>query len=200
MAAAVAAVLSLASVVPAQATADALDQSQTLTLSFQRGIALMAQTFTAGATGQLDRVSLASDTTTGFANISVSIQSVSSILAPSGTPLGTSAFSGSVTCCRQFHSFAFNPAIAITASSGTVTKTGTSTGTWSWTAASSDEASSQAVTITANDGQGHSTTTSFTSTVTAVAPTARIVTDPPSIPEGAPETFTGAASSPAEAD
>ena len=299
MAAAVAAVLSLASVVPAQATADALDQSQTLTLSFQRGIALMAQTFTAGATGQLDRVSLASDTTTGFANISVSIQSVSSILAPSGTPLGTSAFSGSVTCCRQFHSFAFNPAIsitagtryaivvrvlagsftwynssvvdgyaggqlyvacsgcawltgaswgqdfafqtwvatsvnqaptaaadntavtipegsapantgtysdpdgdtvAITASSGTVTKTGTSTGTWSWTAASSDEASSQAVTITANDGQGHSTATSFTSTVTAVAPSARIVTDPPSIPEGAPETFTGAASSPAEAD
>src|SRR5436309_2095428 len=115
MAAAVAAVLSLASVVPAQATADALDQSQTLTLSFQRGIALMAQTFTAGAAGQLDRVSLASDTTTGFANISVSIQSVSSILAPSGTPLGTCAFSGSVTCCRQFHSFAFNPAISITA-------------------------------------------------------------------------------------
>jgi PKD repeat protein len=56
------------------------------------------------------------------------------------------------------------------------------------------------VTITANDGQGHSATASFTLTVTPAAPTARILTDPATIPEGTPEPFTGSATSPAAAD
>src|SRR3989475_5876914 len=113
MAAVFAAALFLSASTPAQATPDALDQSQVLIISLQRQVALMAQTFTAGTTGQLDRVSLASDT--GFANVSITIQTVSATGAPTGTVLGTpSNFSGSLVCCRQFHDFSFNPAIPVT--------------------------------------------------------------------------------------
>ena len=45
---------------PAQAVTDTLDQSQTLT-SGAEIVPWMAQTFTAGMTGQLDRVSLATN-------------------------------------------------------------------------------------------------------------------------------------------
>ena len=83
-------------------------------------------------------------------------------------------------------------AVTLTASSGTVTKSGAAT--WSWTQAASDEAPASTVTISANDGHGHTSTATFTVTVNAVSPVARIVTDPPSIPEGSPETFTGAGS------
>ena len=115
LAAAVAAAISLAVALPAQATTDTLDQSQTLTFSLQRQISFLAQTFTAGMSGQLDRVSLASDTTTGFANIRVSIQTVTSSGAPSGTTLGSStAFTGGFVCCRQFHDFVLNPTVSIT--------------------------------------------------------------------------------------
>ncbi len=100
---------------PAQAaTADSLDQAQTISTSFQR-LGIMAQTFTAGVTGQVDRVSLASDTSFGSVRLTVQIQSVSATGAPSGTVLGSSDFQGTVICCRQFHDFAFSPAIHITA-------------------------------------------------------------------------------------
>ena len=293
-----AAVLFLSASAPAGATTDALDQSQVLIISQQSSVKVLAQTFTAGATGGLDRVSLAADTT--FANVSVSIQTVSANGAPSGTVLGTSNFSGALFCCRQFHDFFFNPTVpvtsgthyaivvrllvgtftwytssvidayaggqlyiscsgcawftgtrwgqdfafktwvttvaanhppvvaadngavgvaeggapantgtfsdadgdtvALTASLGAVTRTGTSSGTWSWTAPASDEALVQTVTITADDGQGHTATAAFALTVTAVAPIARILTDPPTIPEGTPEPFTGSANSPATVD
>lgn len=91
-------------------------------------------------------------------------------------------------------------AVAVTASSGTVTKSGGSSGTWSWTAPPFDEASIQTVTITADDGQGQKATTSFSLSVTGVAPTAQILTDPASVPEGTAEPFTGSASSPDSAD
>ena len=81
--------------------------------------------------------------------------------------------------------------VALSASTGTVTKTGA--GIWSWTKPGSDEAPAQTVTVTADDGQGHTATASFTVTVNAVAPVARIVTDPATIPEGTSEPFTGAA-------
>jgi len=298
MAAVFAAVLCLSASAPAAATTDALDQSQVLIISQQSSLKVLAQTFTAGATGGLDRVSLAADTT--FANISVTIQTVSANGAPSGTVLGTSNFSGALSCCRQFHDFFFNPTVAVasgthyaivvrvlvgaftwytssvidaygggqlyiscngcawftgaqwgqdfafkswvttvaanhppvvavdnaavsvaegsapantgtfsdvdgdtvalSASSGAVTRTGTSSGTWSWTAPATDEASSQTVTITADDGQGHTATATFGVAVTVVAPTVRILTDPPTIPEGTPEPFTGSAVSPATVD
>ena len=287
LAAAFAAALALAVALPAQATTDTLDQSQTLTFGLQRQIPLLAQTFTAGMSGQLDRLSLAADIS-GFAIIRVSIRTVTSTGSPSGTTLGSpTAFAGSFVCCRQFHDFVLNPTISITsgtqyaivvetvsgvltwynssslnsyaggrlyvgstwltgsqwgedfafktwvaantnsapalaaataavsvgegaaptntgtfsdpdgdtvalsASTGTVTKTGA--GTWSWTKPASDETPAQTVTVTANDGQGHTATASFTVTVNAVAPMARIVTDPATIPEGTSEPFTGAA-------
>jgi len=287
LAAAFAAALALAVALPAQATTDTLDQSQTLTFGLQRQIPLLAQTFTAGMSGQLDRLSLAADIS-GFAIIRVSIRTVTSTGSPSGTTLGSpTAFAGSFVCCRQFHDFVLNPTISITsgtqyaivvetvsgvltwynssslnsyaggrlyvgstwltgsqwgedfafktwvaantnsapalaaataavsvgegtaptntgtfsdpdgdtvalsASTGTVTKTGA--GTWSWTKPASDETPAQTVTVTADDGHGHTATASFTVTVNAVAPVARIVTDPATIPEGTSEPFTGAA-------
>jgi PKD repeat protein len=100
---------------PAQAAAaDSVDQAQTISTSFQR-LGTMAQTFTAGVTGQLDRVSLASDTSFGSVKLTVQIQSVTAAGVPSGTILGSSAFQGTVICCRQFHDFAFSPAVHITA-------------------------------------------------------------------------------------
>src|SRR5437588_6784030 len=111
MAAVFAAVLCISASAPAQATTDALDQSQVLIISYQNSLKLLAQTFTAGATGGLDRVSLAADTT--FANISVTIQTVSANGAPSGTVLGMSNFSGALSCCRQFHDFFFNPTVPV---------------------------------------------------------------------------------------
>lgn len=113
LALALAAGLSLSLTLPVQAATDSVDQSQTISTSFQR-LGLMAQTFTAGVTGQVDRVSLASDTSFGFVKLTVQIQSVSGG-APSGTVLGSSSFQGTVTCCRQFHDFAFTPGVPVTA-------------------------------------------------------------------------------------
>ena len=103
-----AAVLALSFAFPAQAATDTLDQSQTLILNSQR-LGLMAQTFTAGSSGTLDRVSLASDTSFGAMKINLSIQTVTSAGAPSGTKLATTSFQGTVQCCRQFHDFTFSP-------------------------------------------------------------------------------------------
>jgi PKD domain-containing protein/Big-like domain-containing protein/FIMAH domain-containing protein len=104
--------------VPAQAATDTLDQSQTLTLSFQR-LGLMAQTFTAGMTGQVDRVSLASDTSFGAVSLTIQIQTVNTtgpaIGAPSGTILGSTKFSGTLVCCKQFHDFSFSPGVPVAA-------------------------------------------------------------------------------------
>ena len=90
--------------------------------------------------------------------------------------------------------------VTLTASAGSLARTGTSTGTWSWNQAAADEGPTQTVTVTAADGQGHSVSTSFSVSVVAVAPTARIVTDPPTIPEGTSEPFTGSATSPSATD
>ena len=298
LAAALAAGLSLAVAFPAQAATDSLDQAQT-SMAFPQSLGLMAQTFTAGTTGPLDRVSLASYT--GFAKISISIQSVATDGTPSGTDLGSTSFMGYLACCYQFHDFSFSPAVPITkgtqyaivvrevigyfnwyatswpsnfsggqlyvtcigcgtwysggtfgqdfafktwvsagttgqapsiaadqsavavnegtaptnsgtysdtagnavtvtASVGSVNKTGNSSGTWAWTGAVSDEAPSQTVTITADDGHGLTAAATFSVVVNATAPTAVIVTDPVSSPEGTPVALTGAASSPAAAD
>jgi hypothetical protein len=106
--------LMLGGATPVAAGTDSLDQAQTLNLSFQR-LSLMAQSFTAGQTGQVDRVSLMSDTSFGFTNATIQIQSVTAAGAPSGTVLGTSTFQGTLQCCSQFHDFAFSPAVPVSA-------------------------------------------------------------------------------------
>jgi len=113
LALALAAGLAMSMAVPVQAVTDSVDQSQTISTSFQR-LGLMGQTFTAGVSGEVDRVSLASDTSFGFVRLTVQIQSVTGG-APSGTVLGSSSFSGTLTCCRQFHDFAFTPGVPVKA-------------------------------------------------------------------------------------
>jgi len=97
---------------PAQAATDTLDQFQNTTSGVEM-TGQMAQTFTAGMTGQLDRVSLAADTS--FATFTVQLESVSGPF-PAGTAvLGTSSFSGSYLCCRRLHDFYFTPTIPVSA-------------------------------------------------------------------------------------
>jgi PKD repeat protein len=102
----------LALSLPAQAATDTLDQFQNSTLGLENA-PQMAQTFTAGMTGQLDRVSLAMDT--GFSTFTVQLESVSGTF-PAGTAvLGTASYSGSFVCCRRLHDFYFSPTIPVTA-------------------------------------------------------------------------------------
>ena len=96
---------------PAQAATDVVDQSQTLNGGLE-SVGQMAETFTAGMTGQLDRVSLSTDT--GFAAGTVSIQTVTGTF-PAGTVLGSTPYNVSFLCCRRFHDFTFTPAVSITA-------------------------------------------------------------------------------------
>jgi len=130
LALALAAGLSFSLTLPVQAATDSVDQSQTISTSFQR-LGLMAQTFTAGMTGQVDRVSLASDTSYGFVTLTVQIQSVKGG-APSGTVLGSSSFSGTVLCCRQFHDFAFTPGVPVTAGTQYAVVVNVSVGAFTW--------------------------------------------------------------------
>ena len=103
--------LALSFAVPAQAATDTLDQSQTSTSGLE-SVGQMAQTFTAGITGQLDRVSLATDTS--LATFTVQIESVSGTFPAGTTVLGTSNFSGSYLCCHRWHDYLFSPAIQVT--------------------------------------------------------------------------------------
>jgi hypothetical protein len=94
---------------------DTQDQAQTLTYSYDQ-FGVMAQTFTAGMTGLLDRVSLASDTPYGFTILNVGIETLAADGTPSGTVLGSNTFRGSFTGAgRQFHDFLFSPGVPITA-------------------------------------------------------------------------------------
>lgn len=120
---AAAAALAAGLVAPVQAatTNDTLDQSQTVMISLER-TGLMAQTFTAGKSGTLDRVSLASDTSFGAATETVQIQTVkpmqigtATVEAPSGTVLASTTTSGRLVCCSQFHDFDFTTGASITA-------------------------------------------------------------------------------------
>jgi PKD domain len=108
---ALAAGLTLAFSVGAQAAVtDAVDQSQTLTLSAET-VGQQAQTFTAGVTGRLDKVSLYS---AGAAFGTVQIQTVTGTF-PAGSVLGTTSFSGSYA--PGFHDVPFAPTISITSGS-----------------------------------------------------------------------------------
>jgi PKD domain-containing protein/Big-like domain-containing protein len=100
----------LASVAPAQAAGDAVDQSQLVATGANTLRTPMAQTFTAGVDGQIDRVSLMMATTQGSVSATVQIQGVTGG-QPNGTVLGSSSFSGVINCCRQWHDFVFNPAV-----------------------------------------------------------------------------------------
>src|SRR5229473_1840264 len=99
-------------VLPAQATTtDTMDQFQ-LSNSGVETAGQMAQTFTAGVTGQLDRVSLSTDTS--LATFTVQVESVSGTFPAGTTVLGTSNFSGSYLCCHRWHDYLFSPAIQVT--------------------------------------------------------------------------------------
>jgi PKD repeat protein len=106
--------LTLSLALPVQAALPgALDQSQNLTIGAEQA-PWMAQTFTAGMSGQLSGVSLATSMVAGSGT--VTIQSVTGTF-PAGMALGTMSFSLPLTGNRQFHDFAFTSAIAVQATS-----------------------------------------------------------------------------------
>jgi len=98
---------------PVQAAGDAIDQSQLIATGANSLRTPMAQTFTAGATSNIDRVSLMISTTVGAVTATVQLRTVSGG-KPTATVLGSSSFTGSVNCCRQWRDFAFNPAVPVT--------------------------------------------------------------------------------------
>jgi PKD domain len=102
----------LAVVGPVQAAGDVIDQSQQIATNSNTLRTPMAQTFTAGADGQVDRVSLMISTPLGAVTATVQLRTVSGG-KPTATVLGTSSFSGSVNCCQRWHDFAFNPAVSV---------------------------------------------------------------------------------------
>jgi len=124
-------VLALGFAAPATA-ADAIDQQQVSAISFQRQIPVLAQTFTAGVTGGIDRVSLASDTTTGAVSLRISVMTTNSAGAPSGNELAATTWSGSLQCCRQFHDFRFSPAVSIAAGTKYALVVQTVSGVFTW--------------------------------------------------------------------
>ena len=106
-----AACLWLVAVAPAHASGDVVDQSQAVATGANTLKTPMAQTFTAGANAQIDRVSLAISTIYGAVTTTVQIRGVTAG-KPNSTVYGSSSFSGFVNCCRQWHDFAFNPAVS----------------------------------------------------------------------------------------
>ena len=109
--------LSLTLPASAAATAtDTVDQAQLLGWPWNyQHLDVMAQTFTAGKTAPLDKVSLMSDA--GSANITVEIYSVvpGTPSTPGARISSTTKFAGSLVCCQQFHDFTFDPAVPVTA-------------------------------------------------------------------------------------
>lgn len=97
---------------PVQAAGDTIDQSQQVATNSNSLRTPMAQTFTAGANGQVDKVSLMISTPFGPISATVQLRTVSGG-KPTATVLGTSSFSGSVNCCQHWHDFAFNPAVSV---------------------------------------------------------------------------------------
>ena len=108
--------------VPAQAAGDALDAKQLVfgtTASSSVNAtnrSMLAQTFKAVGSGQLDRVSLVLSTPTGPVSLYVEIHNVSGG-QPSGPALATSPLPsnpGLISCC-SWNDFSFNPGIHVTA-------------------------------------------------------------------------------------
>src|SRR5205085_3827748 len=107
----VAAALPLASNVPVHA-ADAVNQKQTIDTGANTLRTPMAQTFKAGASGQVDRISL--EQTFPALTENVQLQGVTNG-KPDGTVLGSSSFTGALGCCRLWKDFIFNPTVPVTA-------------------------------------------------------------------------------------
>src|SRR5690348_16032632 len=109
--AAVAAALPLVTVISVSA-ADTVDQKQTIDSGANTLRSPMAQTFKAGLSGQVDRISLEQTFSTLTEN--VQLQGVTNG-KPNGSVLGSSSFTGALGCCRLWKDFTFNPTVAVTA-------------------------------------------------------------------------------------
>ena len=132
VAAASAIALALGLAVPATAAQDAVDQQQLSAVSFQRQIPVLAQTFTAGVSGGLDKVSLGSDATSGLVSLHIAIMTTTSSGAPSGSELASASWSGSLQCCRQLHNFNFSPAVSLAAGTKYALVVQTVSGVFTW--------------------------------------------------------------------
>lgn len=103
----------LAAVSTAQATGDTVDQSNTVATGANSLRTPMAQTFTAGASSQVDRVSLMLSTNLTPMTVTVQLQGVSSG-KPNGGVLGSKTSTVTIACCHQWQDFTFSPAVAVT--------------------------------------------------------------------------------------
>lgn len=104
----------LSVVAPVQAAGETLDQQQTTGDRATSGRTPMAQTFQAGMSGAIDRVSLMLAPGQSGATASVEIQEVSGG-QPDGVVLGSSPSAAIVACCNQWQDFSFSPTVPVAA-------------------------------------------------------------------------------------
>lgn len=129
--------LFLAVTMPASAAVtDAVDVSQPFYFPFAfQHTDVMAQTFIAGKTAAMDRVSLASDAMS-FANITIEIHSV--VPGTPSTPgdklpgSGSASFKGNLPCCRQFNDFYFDQPVQVTAGTHYAIVVNVNAGDFTW--------------------------------------------------------------------
>lgn len=105
--------LSMAVVSTAQAAGDTIDQSNTVATGANSLKTPMAQTFTAGANGQIDRVSVMLSTNLTPMTVTVQLQGVTA-QKPNGSVLGSKTSTVTIACCHQWQDFTFSPAVAVT--------------------------------------------------------------------------------------
>lgn len=196
---------------PAAAATDTLDQSQAFSFPFywQRNDS-MAQTFTAGKTAALDRVTLWSDAAytgynnTGYANIVVQIQSVTGATpsTPNGKVQGSTSFKGYLTCCRQPYDFKFDPPVPVTAGTQYAIVVNVFAGDFTWYTSGPFDVypGGQAFIGCSSCPWSNASGADFafqTWVTTSVAPTLVISGAPSSTNEGTPILLTGSLSGPA---
>jgi len=94
-----------------------------------------AQTFTAGISGELSRVNLQLNQTTGV--LTVEIRAVNGFGHPAAAALATATLSSALTSVTEFESVVFSPAPTIAAGTDYAIVLSTS-GQWAWAASNSD--------------------------------------------------------------
>jgi PKD domain-containing protein/Big-like domain-containing protein len=97
----------------AQAAGDTVDQSNTVATGANSLKTPMAQTFTAGSSSQVDRVSVMLSTNLTPMTVTVQLQGVTA-QKPNGSVLGSKTSTVTVACCHQWQDFTFSPAVAVT--------------------------------------------------------------------------------------
>ena len=197
--------LPLAFAIPAHAITDTPDQGFVMSppRSLQTNLPVLAQTFTAGVTGQVDRVSLQSDAAGSFPGVTVTLQNIAlDGTSPGSQVLGTAANPSSILCCKQPHDFTFKPTVGITAGTHYAIVVSVWAGSFTWYDSGSSDLYAGGSAYVLGRTWGTSTThrdfgfQDWIATNVNSAPSVAATKGAVSVPEGTVATNTGTCSDP----